>query len=344
MKFQKTSKAALLALSLFLSHTSFAQDAAKVDPAASLQQKSEKGWFFYEEPIKPKEEVKKPVPKPGPIAQPGKRKDELCQDPEQWTPDCGFVDPGKNMKFQAKQRDQLLETMALSKNDPKAVEHFQRYMKFVMERASEVSNNWYFNLVQKPDLDPSVTAPISSFGIDLMSKVKTSKQKDLFNLLKSEGAILIYFTKSDCIFCHQMKPTAIEVAKEIGIPVFNAALDAQCMPGMEQGCLSGDAVTPAATALQVSVVPTLVLHVPKKTFIRVSAGIVDKATALQRTSSFFNAYRTALQKGIQNSTGENIPSVDFSSNEATGLGQGIPKAPEKGKAPNQESIEKMLSQ
>jgi len=332
-------KLAPLAL-IFAYGAAVGQTVQKVDPSSTIQQKADRGWFFYEDPVKPKE----PKPKKEKPQEQAKNeeppKDE-CQNPDTWTAKCGFVNPGKDFAFQAKQRDALLENMTMSDNDPKAVEAFQFYMKWVMGRASEVANLWYYNMVQNPELDAQAAAPVSSFGLRLMTDVKKGHAKEIFQALKDDEAMLVYFTRSDCQFCHAMAPNIRDISKETGLPVWNAALDETCMPGFEKQCRSGERVQKPAQALQVTIVPTLFLHVPPKTWIRLSTGVTDQASILARTVSFFSAYRTALLKGVDNGSGIKA-SVDFSA-EQNLSGNAVGVTPSKtARAPSEADIRKLL--
>jgi conjugal transfer pilus assembly protein TraF len=302
----------------------FAQAVQKVDPSSTLQQKAERGWFFYEDPVKPKEpKPTKPKEEPKQEAKAEKPPEDECKSADTWTAKCGFVDPGTDFNFQAKQRDALLENMTMSQNDPKAVEAFQYYMKWVMGRASEVANLWYYNMVQNPDLDASAAQPVSAFGLRLMTDVQKGHAEEIFQALRKDEAMLVYFTRSDCQFCHAMAPNVNSIAQETGLPVWNAALDDTCIPGFEAKCRTGAVVQKPAQALQVSIVPTLFLHVPPTTWLRLSTGVTDQASIMARTVSFFSAYRKALLKGVDNGDGLR-PSVDFSSaTDVTGLGVGV---------------------
>lgn len=313
----------LVPLALLFGYSAvFAQSVQKVDPASTLQQKAERGWFFYEDPVKPKEPAPAKPKKPQ-DAKAEKPPEDQCKAAETWKPECGFVNPGTDFEFQAKQRDALLEHMTMSQNDPKAVEAFQYYMKWVMGRATEVANLWYYNMVQNPDLDASASQPVSSFGLRLMTDVKKGHAQEIFKSLKTDEAMLVYFTRSDCQFCHAMAPNVQNIAQETGLPIWNAALDDACIPGFEKSCRTGAAVQKPAQTLQVTIVPTLFLHVPPSTWIRLSTGVSDETSILARTVSFFSAYRTALLKGVNNG-GAQRASVDFSGESSiTGNAAGV---------------------
>jgi hypothetical protein len=304
--------------------------ASAVTPGATInQERAERGWFFYDDPQK---KVEAPEAQPKPSAAKPKPKPDKCKDKKTWAADCGFIDPGGDFEFQAKQRDVLMERMSVSNNDAKAVEDFQRYMRWAMGRATEVANLWSYNTVQNPDLDASVNQPVSQFGIRLMSDVKTSSDQAIFKALVDEGAGLVYFTRADCVYCHSMAPLVAGLADSTGLPLWNAALDDQCMPAFQNKCRTGKDVAQPAQALSVKTVPTLFLVLPDGTWIRVSTGVTDTSSIKTRITLFFTAYRTALLKGLQGQDGR--APVDFSGSVSGGTAPGAP--------PNEAEIARFL--
>lgn len=319
----------------------YAQATPSTDLAGGAR--PERGWFYFEsKPPAPEDEKSEFKPQLPPNA-PQPPKEEKCAKKETWTPDCGFVHPGDDFQFQAKQRDALMERMSVAKNDPKAVEAFQYYMRYVIERTSEVTNNWWYNMTQNPDLDPNVSNPVSSFGIRLMTEVGLGKDREVFDLIKSEGGYLIYFTRSDCGFCHQMADIVKKLSKKTGLEVRNASLDTKCIPQFEAGCVKAPASLIPAQMLQVSTVPTIFLHIPDKTWIRIGTGVVDMESMVARTSQFFSAYRAALVSGVDNGQ-KGRASVDFAGAELKGSSKGLEAANAGGERtpPTQADISKML--
>lgn len=297
-------------------------------PGAELHQESaRKGWFWYKDPKKeaPKEEtviVVPPVVAPAqkstaPVVVAPKRKPdddkERCQDKSSWDAKCGFVDPGDDFEFQAKQRDILLQQMSLRPDNPDAVEAAQRYMKWVVGKASQAANMWYFNMVQNPDLDPTVKNPISEVGIALATRVSQASQVEYFRLIREEGGVLFYFTRSDCAYCHDQAEYTRRVARTMGLQLINVPLDGKCLEGFE-GETCGDNIKPEQVAvLNVQIVPSLFLFVPSNTWIRLGTGVVTDTTVLANTVNFFSAYRAAMLNGLDNSKGAR-PSVTFDPN------------------------------
>lgn len=287
-------------------------------------QKPERGWFFFEDPpVAAEPEPEQPAMPMLPGELPPPPKEARCAQKATWTADCGFVHPGTDFEFQALQRDRLMERMSLAYNDPKAVEAFQYYMRWVLERTAETTNLWWYNMVQNPELDPNVSSPVSAFGLRLMTEVRHGRDAELFSLIKAEGGFFVYFSRHDCKFCHEMSPVLQLLSRRTGLEVRNAALDTTCIPPFEAGCMTAPASEAAAQALQVATVPAVFLYVKPNTWIRVATGIVDLDSILTRTVQFFAAYRAALLSGVENGEGAR-PSVDFKSPGATGTATGVP--------------------
>ena len=299
---------------------------AQADPAvpgADLHTNAPRqGWFWYVDPkhkdrntqqddAAPASELPAPVQPSGPVVViTGGSAATKCKAKDTWTANCGFIEPGEDFDFQAKQRDALLQQMAMRPSDPDAVEAAQRYMKFVVTKASQAANMWYFNMVQKPDLDPNVANPVSEVGIALASRASKATQNEYFRIIREEGGVLFFFSRMDCQFCHDQAPYARRVARTMGLTIINVPLDGKCLPGFD-GELCGDNIKPEQLdALDLRTVPTIYLFVPTNTWIRLGTGIVTDTTVIANTVNFFSAYRAALLSGLDNSKG-NRPSVTF---------------------------------
>jgi hypothetical protein len=328
---------------LTLSSAYAAPEAPAVTDGAPKKDSPERGWFYFEDPPVATEAKPAPAPEAKPpeqAAKPEPKKDK-CVKKDTWEPDCGFVVPGDDFAFQSKQRDALLERMSVSKNDPKAVEAFQKYMRWVLERTAEVTNLWWYNMVQNPDLDPVVSSPVSAFGIKLMTEVQKNQEKEIFDLLTDEGAMYVFFSRSDCAFCHQMAGALSRLSEQTHIPVRNAALDEKCIPGFESGCMTAPDTLAPAQSLNVTTVPSVFLYVPSShTWLRIATGIVDQISMANRTSQFFMAYRTAMLKGVENGEGAKA-SVDFSGNGPNGATK-VGTSTAKPVLPSEADLRKML--
>lgn len=338
MSFFKKTILTIAVASAVVSTTSIAhaQKTEQAVPGADLVKESpRKGWFWYQDPVK--EKVSEPVQEPDPepkvmqpvqvkptapivvVSSPKKEEDkatianddpEKCLTKEKWSAECGFVDPGADFDFQAKQRDILLQQMSLRPDSPEAVEAAQRYMKWIVGKAAQAANMWYFNMIQNPDLDPTVKNPISEIGIALASTVKSTNRLEYFRAIREQGGVLFYFSRADCAYCHDQAPFTKRVARTMGLQVINVPLDGKCIEGFEGNDCAPDIPIEQIAVLDVKTVPTLFLHVPDNTWIRLGTGVVTDQKILAHTVNFFSAYRAALLAGIDNGKGAR-PSVTF---------------------------------
>lgn len=344
-----TSRTVIFILALGLlaprfSNAQSPQDNKTAEPTkTTTPQKVEKGWFFFEKKPEPQPTTPAPIRLPTPTELPPPPADSKCINKDTWAAECGFVHPGADFAFQSKQRDALMERMAVSPNDPKAVEAVQYYMRWTLERTSEVTNLWWYNMVQNPELDPTSSAPISTFGLRLMTDVQQGKEREIFNLIKEEGGMLVVFTRSDCVFCHQMAGPLQQLAMRTGLPIRNASLDNKCESEFREGCMTAPESIAPATALQVATVPAVFLYVKPNTWLRIATGVVDTDSMATRTLQFFSAYRNALLKGVENGQ-KGRASVDFNVEGPTGNGKGVPGATSNGqiRVPTEEDISKLL--
>jgi len=341
----KSVHALLISVVLALSSLAPFARAATVAPASPGA--VDRGWFYFDDPKPADDEPAASQPQATPPStQPQKPKEDKCKKKDTWDATCGFVNPGEDFEFQAKERDALLERMTVAQNDPKAVEAFQYYMHWVLERTSQVTNLWWYNMTQNPELDPSASQPISAMGLRLMTDVRKGTEREVFDMVRDEGGLFVFFSRSDCEFCHQMAEPLRMLADRTGLPVRNASLDAQCLPQFKDGCMTApDSVGPAQ-ALQVATVPTVFLYVRPNTWIRIATGIADTESMAQRSMQFFSAYRSALLKGVDNGV-NGRPSVDFgfdgpTGNKSTGLtspGEGKPMT-----LPTEDDVARMLGE
>lgn len=293
---------------------------------AANQTPHECGWYYNWND--PKRDKKKPeVITVGPQTKaPKEVLDEAkrCADPDTWSAECGFVDPGSNFQFQSIQRDALMERMVMHADNPSAVKEFQRYMRWAVTRAVEVSQMWEWNRVQDPSLNPNVTNPAGTYGLQMLTRAKTVDRENVMEMVRESGGFLVWFTRSTCSYCHDTLHIVRGVAEKTGLELFNASLDATCYPGFEgEYCVAGDASIDAAKRLAVLKVPDLFLYMPDTdTWIRLSTGVEDMETIVSRVSLFFKAVTAAAENGIHNAQGFS-PSVNFEAEAVRSLSRGL---------------------
>lgn len=315
----------LLTLTLTLLFLAPATTAVAAEASAQGAQNPppERGYWFYKDP-KPEEEeepifVVSPKKKEEAEVKPPERD---CSDPKQWVPECGFIDPGRSFEFQAKQRDALLTEMVMNPDRPKAVEAFQYYSKWIMDQASRVASMWEFNRLQNPELDPQATRPVTRFGLKLLAEVDAARAEDIFRFIKENG-FLVYFSRTDCSYCHDMIPVLEYLDRNTGLPIVNASLDETCMPGFAfRECMAAPATIKPAQLLEVSTVPAMFVYLEPDVWVRIGNGVSTSDTLQARIVNFVSAYRSALVNGVNNGEGWRAP-VDFSTEPAPADGRGL---------------------
>ncbi|OCX69430.1 hypothetical protein A6M27_16955 [Acidithiobacillus thiooxidans] len=321
---------------------------------ANAQAHTEQGWWFYQTPpVKPKVKPKPLLPPQAVVATAptvptasSAAVTDPCVHKDTWTPNCGFINPGKSFAFQAKERDALMQSMVMNPENPNAVLQFQRYNQWLANEAIQVANMWYFNEIQHPGLNPQSTHPISQFGLQLAEDVKRNTTDQIFKYL-AKHAIFLDFTRQSCYYCHAMAPNVMSLSHKTKVPVWDASLSTTgCLPGFQDHCVTAPLTIKPAEILHVKEVPTLFLFIKPDTWIRVGTGVVDEATLRARIVDFVSAYRTAILKGVHNGNGSQA-SVDFSpgadsSQSLGGDGVGVPS--KKGALPTSSDIKALLGQ
>lgn len=284
-----------------------------VSAIANDNSKSEvrKGWFFYDDPA--------PVATPEPI-QPQKPQAKApqeqeaksvnkCLKKETWTVACGFIDPDGDFDFQAKQRDELMKSASMAKNDPKPVAELQRYVNWVVGQATKIANMWYYNGLNNEDLNDN--QQVSSLGISITKDYDKQKSKAVFEDIKEKGS-LIFFSSSDCSFCHEMAKTSIRyIETQFNIKVVNVPLDNVCILAT---CEKSKDPQMLAEVFQVDTVPSIYLWMKPDAIIKVSNTYESGQALEERITQFFMMYRNALAKNFQPDDPNN-PNVMLDFNE-----------------------------
>lgn len=244
---------------------------------------------------------------------------ESCTNKDNWTEDCGFVDPGEDYDFQSIQRDVFLKGLLMKSHDPKSVENMQRYQRWLVTKAVEASKVWEYNLVNKPELSASIKNPVTSFGLGMATQLREDTTQAVIEEIQAQGGMFVWFTRSDCPFCHQQRIMMQNLKDFDDYRIRNVSLDETCMEGFEEGCITAPFSLTPASKLNVNIVPSIYVFIPKDdTWIRISNGLEAMDVINNRVKNFFLAVKSAHINGIKNGDGY-IPSIDFRNKESEGL-------------------------
>ncbi|MFD3303862.1 conjugal transfer protein TraF [Alteromonas macleodii] len=311
LKFLKIIPLLIFATNGFCQETDEATERCN-DPGSKI----ECGWHYgYIDPLgtlevdepEEKEQVKVVINKPD--------ESEKCTNKDNWSEDCGFVDPGTDFEFQAMQRDIFLKNLLMKSSDPKSVENMQRYQKWLITKAVQASKVWEFNLAQKPELSASAFSPVTSFGLTMATQLRDDTTEAVISEVRNEGGIYVWFTRTDCPYCHKQTVTMKRIERNYDINIRNASLDGSCMEGFEDDCVTAPLTLEGAKQLKVDIVPSMFVYLPKdNTWIRLTNGVESISTITNRIKNFFLGVKAAHINGVENSDGIR-PSVDFENDD-----------------------------
>ena len=233
-----------------------------------------------------------------------------CFNNSSWSVSCGFVDPtklGLNKEqaflFEQKEYKELLRNFSMYSNNYTAVLQWQKFNNWVLNQAMAASYSSEFNIAQNPELDSAISHPFSQFANLIIKNMENTKKQNFFNML-AKTSLLVFFTRSNCSFCHYQADIVHILEEETHIPVWNASLDTGHLPGFNRYLLLPDTLRPAQY-LHVSTVPTLFLYLApasktgsQEHWIRLATGLTSADVIENRILRFVQDYRRAL---IQNS-------------------------------------------
>lgn len=243
--------------------------------------------------------------------QPEEKKEQDCTKRDEWTESCGFIDPGTDFEFQSKQRDIFLQNLVMKSGDQKAVKNMQKYNKWLVGKAIEASRIGEFNLVQDPTLSADVKAPTNAFGLSALTDLRENTTEAVIEEINRKNGMLVWFTRSDCVFCHKQKNILNTFKKKYDLEIRNASLNEECFTGIDPRCLTAPLTLEPAKKLNVQIVPSLFIFIPEEdAYIRISNGLESVSVIANRIKNFFLGVKSAHVNGIINST-DNAPNVDF---------------------------------
>jgi conjugal transfer pilus assembly protein TraF len=268
--------------------------------------KGECGWWFgfidpaLEETKITEEEKQKPsVPNP-------ETQEQKCSKSSTWTDECGWVDPKGDFEFLVIMREKLSQNALMYSDDQRHVKEFQKFMLWLVDSAVSYSKTWEWNMMQDQSLNPFARHPVSTFGLRAAVRAKGEHLLGIFDEINEQGGSLVFFTRSDCTYCHVQLQAIKKLSTESGLSVVNVSLDDTCMPGYTgKQCITVNEplIKEAITAIGINIVPDLFLFLPKDNinnngWVRVSTGNESVSTIKRRIKMFFEGVRSASAAGL----------------------------------------------
>ena len=241
----------------------------------------------------------------------GKKTKELltkskCTNSKTWSINCGFVDPSafglskaEAFIFEQKEYKELLHNFSMNSNDHRAVLQWQRFNDWAISQALAASYSSEFNIAQHPELDSTIAHPFSQFANLIIKNTDKAMQDDFFTML-AKSSLLVFFTRSNCNFCHYQVEIVHMLENKTHIPVWDASLDTGHLSNFTHYLVAPDTLKPAQY-LHVSTVPTLFLYLAPQAgensqehWIRLATGLTTEDVIEHRILRFVQNYRHAL--------------------------------------------------
>ena len=285
--------------------------ASTPDELSRFDDHPEHGWYF--DALAPKKPVLRLVIVPQAPRHKPLSKRQQCHQPGTWTADCGFIPPTSLgltptavWAFEQQEYHQLLHRYALYPNNAKEVYHFQKFQYWALDNAMTASYTWQFNREQHPDVNASVNAPVSQFGLRLIKHIESHSEPAFWRTL-SKTAFFMLVTRTDNAQCQAQGQLLRRLAREKKMVVWNLSIDGGHLPGfthvMHYYALPAVEQHALATHLSLNWLPALYLylkpvnHTQVGRWIRVATGITTLDAIESRTLNFVQAYRHAIVQG-----------------------------------------------
>jgi conjugal transfer pilus assembly protein TraF len=191
-----------------------------------FHERSEEGWFWYEDP--PAEPEPEPEVAPAPAPEPSAPVPEA--EPRAATP-APAPAPGPAPLSAEWLREELdgYRDRAIDDPSPENVRTYLYLQRIAMDKATRFASAAQAATVGDPVLDATAERPIASFGAQEMDRTANRARKALLgHLAKDTG--FVFFYRSDCPYCERQAPLIRRLAESTGLDVMAVALDARPMP------------------------------------------------------------------------------------------------------------------
>jgi conjugal transfer pilus assembly protein TraF len=239
---------------------------------------SERGWFWYEDPVE--EPAEKPAPKPRVL-------------PAKAAP---RAKPQELMELEAlRRRVEDLRGIAVMNPTEANVRRYMELEQVVVQRASLFADVAQRIAWASPELDNTTSGrPVNAKALEVWNAEQSqSRARTLGDLSKTH--VLFFFFRGDCNFCHAYSPILLEFARKYGLQIVPVSLDGGALP--EFGAPRAD--NGIAATLKVNQVPATFLAEPFTGKITpIGFGVLAESQLLERVSMLANPTSQALVPGV----------------------------------------------
>jgi conjugal transfer pilus assembly protein TraF len=244
--------------------------------ATRYYDRSAEGWFWYDDPVPPKEpELKKEEPK----------KEEpkviVMQAPEPAEPtEPADAGPAPLSAAWFRQNLQVYMDRAIDDPSPENVEAYFLLQRVMMDKAQDFSDMSKRVVTGDPILDESNRRSLDPATARLQENLSSKRREEaLIRVLDKAG--LVFFFSADCDLCGNQAQALEYLAARTGIEVMPVSLDGTPLPNG----VFADTMIPdggQANALGVTDGPALFLAAPPDQWIPLSFSVVTQEEAITR--------------------------------------------------------------
>lgn len=302
------------AIILLLTHVAVAFCASSNNDLKRFDAHPDRGWYFYAvtPTLKKVPRIKNALPHA--IKKQPMTKAQKCRIPGTWTAECGFVDPttvglspDAVWQFEQKEYHELLHRYSLFPNNLQEVYHFQKFKYWALTQAMNASYTAQYNREQHPDINASITAPVSQFGLAVIKQIEQKSETAFWRTL-SKTAFYVLVSRTGNVECQAQGRLMLMLSREEGVKVWNLSVDKGHLKGfanvMHFYALSSSQQKALASHLRLQWLPTIYLYLKPAEgsgkvgrWIRVATGITTLDAIKSRTINFVEAYRHAIVQG-----------------------------------------------
>lgn len=201
----------------------------------------ERGWFWFEEPVVPEEQIveRKPASEP---ATPSKPQEMVALD-YKWL------------------KENFEKLMAVAINNPtqENLANFAYAQRLMLDMSSRFSSRMTDFMMGEKALDENNRRPNAAFALRQFKNEVDKTVSQVISDIDANSLGIWFFFSSTCQYCLKMMPVINRFQSDHGVDVLAVSLDGGRLPGMENMDVVYDTNREVAAKFGISVTPTTML-------------------------------------------------------------------------------------
>lgn len=194
-----------------------------------------------------------------------------------------------------RERAEELLARAIEEPTEARVAAYMAFQQQLTQRSEQFARVWQRVLWQHPELDPTVTDPVTAAALSPVQADRVRRQDaTLADLARTAG--LFYFFSGRCPLCEVQSPILAAFSEAYGFRVIAVSLDGEPDPVFEQAKVDRG----AAEKLGVTQVPAVFLARPPSDVLRVGTGLLTMEELSRRIVRLSEASEERNDEEIDN--------------------------------------------